>query len=81
MKKVDDNVVISMKNISATEMSFNPEEITERFKRGEESRHTEGSGLGLAIAKSIVALHGGNLKVDVEADLFKVQVELKTIEN
>ena len=81
MKKVEDNVVISMKNISATEMSFNPEEITERFKRGEESRHTEGSGLGLAIAKSIVALHGGNLKVDVEADLFKVQVELKTIEN
>ena len=31
---------------------FTPEEITERFARGDLSRNTEGSGLGLAIAQS-----------------------------
>ena len=41
-----------MKNVSATELTFNPEEITERFVRGDSARNTEGSGLGLAIVKS-----------------------------
>ena len=79
IKKKNDFVEISMKNISAHELNFDPIEITERFKRGEESRHTEGSGLGLAIAKSIVELHGGKFEIDVEADLFKVNVTLPTI--
>lgn len=80
VKKKDNAVVISMKNISAYELNFDSDEITERFKRGEESRHTEGSGLGLAIAKSIVELHGGTLNIKTDADLFKVEVELNTVE-
>ena len=56
------------------ELNFDPEEITERFKRGEESRHTEGSGLGLAIAKNIVHLHGGEFNIDIDGDLFKSTV-------
>ena len=40
---------------------FTPEEITERFARGDLSRNTEGSGLGLAIAKEIVELHDGQI--------------------
>ena len=47
----EDQVHIEMKNISATELNFDPEEITERFVRGDLSRNTEGSGLGLAIAR------------------------------
>ncbi|MEG2289182.1 MAG: HAMP domain-containing sensor histidine kinase [Clostridium sp.] len=75
--KVDeDKVYITMKNISAYELNFDASEITERFKRGEESRHTEGSGLGLAIAKNIVELHGGNLNVEIDGDLFKITVVL-----
>lgn len=70
----DGKVYITMKNISAYELNFDSEEITERFKRGEESRHTEGSGLGLAIAKNIVNLHGGELKIDIDGDLFKSTV-------
>lgn len=70
----DGKVYITMKNISSYELNFDPEEITERFKRGEESRHTEGSGLGLAIAKNIVHLHGGEMKIDIDGDLFKSTV-------
>lgn len=67
-------VVFRMKNISAAELNFNTEEITERFVRGDASRNTEGSGLGLAIVKSFVELMKGSFKVETEADLFKVEV-------
>ena len=73
-------VVIRMKNISAAELNFNPEEITERFVRGDVSRNTEGSGLGLAIAKSFVELQRGTLKIETEADLYKVEIRFKRIE-
>ena len=36
-------VEITIKNMSATELNFDPEEITERFVRGDTSRGTEGS--------------------------------------
>lgn len=72
MKKEDGYVVTSLKNVSAAELTFNPEEITERFARGDQSRNTEGSGLGMAIAKSFVELQNGKLLVEVEADLFRV---------
>ena len=74
------DVVIRMKNISAAELNFNPEEITERFVRGDVSRNTEGSGLGLAIAKSFVELQRGTLKIETEADLYKVEIRFKRIE-
>ena len=53
---------------------FTPEEITERFARGDLSRNTEGSGLGLAIAQSFTELQGGEFKVETDADLFKVTI-------
>lgn len=70
------SVVISMKNVSASELDFNTEEITDRFVRGDSSRNTEGSGLGLAIAKSFAELQGGTLTISTEADLFKVSIRL-----
>lgn len=76
-----EEAVIRMKNISAAELNFNPEEITERFVRGDVSRNTEGSGLGLAIAKSFVELQRGTLKIETEADLYKVEIRFKRIEN
>lgn len=68
---------IIMKNVSAYEMDFDPEEISERLKRGDKSRNTEGSGLGLAIAKNIVELEGGRFHIDIDGDLFKVVIEFK----
>lgn len=67
-------MVISLKNVSAAELTFNPNEITERFARGDQSRNTEGSGLGMAIAKSFVELQNGKLFVEIEADLFRVSI-------
>jgi signal transduction histidine kinase len=68
-----------IKNITRYELSENTDELFERFKRGDESRQTEGSGLGLAIAQSIVDLHGGAMKIEVDGDLFKVAVSINTI--
>lgn len=68
------DAVVRMKNVSAAELDFNPDEIMERFVRGDASRNTEGSGLGLAIVKSFVELQRGKFKIETEADLFKVEV-------
>ncbi|MEG1301255.1 MAG: ATP-binding protein, partial [Erysipelotrichaceae bacterium] len=65
-------VEISFKNISAQEIDFDPEDIVERFARGDKSRNTQGSGLGLAIAKSFTELQNGSFKVQIDGDLFKV---------
>lgn len=71
----ENNIIITMKNISAYEMDFQIEELFERFKRGDASRATEGSGLGLAISKSIVDLEGGKLDLEIDGDLFKAIVQ------
>ena len=80
IRTAGNQVTISFKNVSKYEMSENRDELFERFKRGDSSRHTEGSGLGLAIAKSIVDLHEGNLAIEVDGDLFKVTLSLKVQE-
>ncbi len=69
----------TVKNVAKYELGENIEELTERFKRADTSRHTEGSGLGLAIAQSIVDLHNGQLQLDVDGDLFKVTVKVNTL--
>ena len=71
----DKKVHISFKNISKHQLNFDPDEITERFTRGDLSRNTEGSGLGLAIAKGLVQAQGGELKVDIIGDLFIVNID------
>jgi signal transduction histidine kinase len=63
---------IEMKNISEQEITGNPQELSERFVRGDASRNSEGSGLGLAIAKSLTELQGGKFRIRADGDLFKV---------
>ncbi len=70
-------VKVSFKNMSAEEMNFSPEEITERFVRGDLSRNTEGSGLGLAIAQSFTELQNGSFQVETDGDLFKVTIAFR----
>ena len=70
----ENGVTVTMKNVSAAELNFNPDEITARFVRGDSSRNTEGSGLGLAIAQSFTELQYGTLKVSTDADLFKAEI-------
>ncbi|MCI9135756.1 MAG: sensor histidine kinase, partial [Lachnospiraceae bacterium] len=74
------HVRVLLKNMSATELNFDPEEITERFVRGDLSRNTEGSGLGLAIARSFVELQGGSFRIEIDGDLFKVEILFSVID-
>ena len=74
IERNEKQVKVSMKNISAVELSDNGIDMTERFVRGDKSRNTEGSGLGLAIAKSFAEVQKGKLEVEIEADLFKVLI-------
>lgn len=69
-------VFIEVKNISREPLNIDPEELMERFKRGDDSRSTEGSGLGLAIASDLMRLMGGNFRIVIDGDLFKAVVEL-----
>ena len=69
---LEQSVQIIFRNMSANEINVDVDELTERFVRGDQARHTEGSGLGLAIAKSFVELQGGTLDIHIDGDLFKV---------
>ncbi len=75
----DDTVNIIVKNISAYELNIDADELMERFKRGDASRHSEGSGLGLSIAKSLTELQGGSFSVNIDGDLFKATIELPKV--
>lgn len=63
---------ISFRNISKGKLNISPEDLTERFVRGDTSRNTEGSGLGLSIAKSLTETMNGELNISIDGDLFKV---------
>lgn len=71
--------VVTFKNISSVELNVSPEELTERFVRGDSSRNTEGSGLGLSIAKSLCEIMDGKFDIFIDGDLFKVVLTFDTI--
>lgn len=70
----DRQAVISFKNVSRDELNISPDELMERFVRGDASRHSEGSGLGLSIARSLVQLQGGTFALSIDADLFRADI-------
>ena len=69
-------VILSLKNVSRDALNIPPEQLMERFVRGDQSRTTEGSGLGLSIARSLTELQGGVFELSVDGDLFKATVSL-----
>ena len=72
-----DYTEITFKNISEAQMNFTPEEIVERFVRGDKSRHESGSGIGLAIVKSFTEVQNGTFSIEIDGDLFKAVVRFK----
>ena len=70
VKDIGNSVVITMKNTSKAPLDFN-NDITERFVRGDKSRHEAGSGLGLAIVKSFTEVQNGTFMIETDGDLFK----------
>jgi len=73
-------VELIIKNISAYELNVTPDELMERFKRGDESRNSQGSGLGLSIAKSLIEIQKGSFKVEIDGDLFKAMIQVNKAE-
>ena len=67
-------VTFTMKNVSAAPLNISPDELMERFTRGDSSRTTEGSGLGLSIARDLTKLQEGTFDILLDGDLFKVIV-------
>lgn len=69
--------VATVKNTAAYEMDFTAEEVLQRFSRGDKSRTGDGSGLGLSIAESFTRACGGDFKVELDGDLFKVTISFR----
>jgi signal transduction histidine kinase len=74
--KSDTHGILTIKNISKDSLNISPEQLTERFVRGDLSRTTEGSGLGLSIAQSLTTLQGGIFDIQIDGDLFKVIISM-----
>lgn len=74
------NNTITLKNISRYPLNITPDELMERFVRGDKSRATDGSGLGLSIAKSLTELMKGSFELFVDGDLFKVTVKFDNMD-
>lgn len=81
LRKEWNNCVIMVKNIASYEMNFTPDEITERFTRGDEARSTEGNGLGLSIAKSFTEACGGTFRIIIDGDVFTAEMSFPIINN
>lgn len=74
------NASVIFKNVSKEALNIPPEELEERFVRGDSSRNTEGSGLGLSIARSLTQLQGGQFEISTDGDLFKATVRFLIID-
>lgn len=70
----DEQAIFTIKNVSENPLNIKPDELTERFVRGDVARTTEGSGLGLSIAKSLTELQNGRFEIIIDGDLFKAVV-------
>ena len=77
LEKEEDSAVVSFRNISRDRLNISPEELSERFVRGDASRNTEGSGLGLSIAGSLARLQNGSMDISIDGDLFRVSLTFK----
>lgn len=79
-KNIENRCVIIFKNISKYEIKITPEELTERFVRGDKSRNTEGSGLGLSIVRSLTEAMGGRFYIEIDGDLYKAFLVFDVVE-
>ena len=80
LEQSGNQAVVSFRNISREPLDISPDELLERFTRGDSSRNSEGNGLGLSIAKSLTELQNGKLSLTVDGDLFKVTLRFPVVE-
>lgn len=76
---LENQVLFTLKNVSAYPLNISADELTERFIRGDISRSTEGSGLGLSIAKTLTEMQKGQFELYLDGDLFKVTIRFPRV--
>ena len=76
---LDEEVRIIFRNMSKYALNISPEELEERFVRGDKSRHMDGNGLGLSIARSLMDLQNGKMEIVTDGDLFKVTLRFRRL--
>ncbi len=79
LEEISGEAVLSFKNTSREQLNLSPDELMERFVRGDASRGSEGSGLGLSIARSLTELQGGKMEIVCDGDLFKVILKFPVV--
>ena len=79
LEKQGSDAVFTFRNTSREALDIDPDELMERFVRGDASRGTEGSGLGLSIAKSFTELQKGTMDIGIDGDLFKVTLKFAAL--
>lgn len=80
LEQREQKAFIIFRNMSKYALDISPEELEERFVRGDKSRHMEGNGLGLSIARSLTELQQGQMEIVVDGDLFKVILTFDAME-
>ncbi len=80
LERRNDAAVFTFRNTSRDPLDISPEELIERFVRGDSARSTEGNGLGLSIAQSLTQLQGGEMNLGIDGDLFKVTLSFPLAE-
>ncbi|MBO4457411.1 MAG: HAMP domain-containing histidine kinase [Butyrivibrio sp.] len=79
LEKEDNKLRFTFRNTSREQLNISPEELMERFVRGDKSRYTDGNGLGLSIAHSLTKSMGGTMNIFIDGDFFKVILEFDAI--
>ncbi len=79
LEKRGDAAVFTFRNTSREALDISPDELIERFVRGDSARSTEGNGLGLSIAQSLTSLQGGEMNLGIDGDLFKVTLSFPLV--
>ncbi len=79
LEEKDKEAIISFKNTSREQLNMSPDELMQRFTRGDASRNSEGNGLGLSIAKSLAELQNGVLDLQIDGDLFKAVLSFRLL--
>ncbi len=69
-------VKIRIRNVSAEPLNITADQLFERFIQGDSSRSQEGSGIGLSIAQSLITAQKGSMEIQIDGDLFTVEMKL-----
>lgn len=76
VKEDNGSLRIRFTNISRQKLDITPEDLMEKFVRGDQSRQAEGSGLGLYIAQNLIEHLDGKLTLKIDGDAFTAELTL-----